>query len=204
MKDSNTKKNRRSVKSTTETVALPSQPKKFITESELVELLKGASKTRYPVRNQAIILLMFWHGLRVSELCGLFVSDLDIPNARLYVRRLKNGLPTAHPVRPEVLRIVKRYLKKRGASLSSPLFTNEREDQFIRESINYIIKQSAKLSTLPFRVNPHMLRHGCGFALANLGHDTRLIQDYLGHKDIRNTTIYTQTSAKRFADVWKR
>lgn len=201
MKDSKVHKKRRNVKSLPVNIGIHTQSKKHLTESELEALLKGASKTRYPARNQAIILVMFWHGLRASELCRLQTSDLDLKHGRLFVRRLKNGLSATHPVRPEMLRIVKRYLKQRGPSFR-PLFINERQDQFVRETINYILKQSAKLSTLPFHVNPHMLRHGCGFALANRGLDTRLIQDYLGHSDIRNTTIYTRTSAKRFGDIW--
>ena len=52
-------------------------------------------------------------------------------------------------------------------------------------------------------IHPHMLRHGCGYALANRGRDTRLIQDYLGHVDIRNTVIYTRTAARRFEGLWE-
>lgn len=197
-----TKKSRRNVSSDSQTVDAKEKVKNFITVSELELLLKGASKTRHPVRNQAMILTMFWHGLRVSELCQLRDSDLDVKAGRLYVRRLKNSLSTTHPVRPRVLRVLKRYRKQRGETFS-PLFLTERGDQFSRSPINYILNQSAKLAALPFSVNPHMLRHGCGFALADMGHDTRLIQDYLGHRDIKNTVIYTRTSAKRFEGIWE-
>ena len=65
-----------------------------------------------------------------------------------------------------------------------------------------MLKILSKKADLDFNVNPHMLRHGCGYALANMGYDTRLIQDFLGHKNIQHTVIYTRTSAKRFEDIW--
>lgn len=194
-------KKERNVASQSDVIDGQGRAKDFITEPELEYLLKGASKTRHPLRNQAMILTMFWHGLRVTELCTMRTSDLDTKAGRLYVRRIKNGISTTHTVRPEVLRMLKRYLKQRGDSFR-PLFINERGDQFTRYPINYMLKQSAEKGGLPFPVNPHMLRHGCGFALANRGHDTRLIQDYLGHADIRNTTIYTRTNARRFEHIW--
>ena len=173
----------------------------FITVEELELLTKACNKTRHPIRNQAIIQTMFWHGLRVSELCQLKASDLDTNTGRLIVKRLKSSLPTTHPVRPEVLRTLKRYLKNRDSQLRT-LFINERGDQFDRSSINYLLKMLSKSAGLLFSVNPHMLRHGCGYALANMGHDTRLIQDFLGHKNIQHTVIYTRTSAKRFEEIW--
>lgn len=127
----------------------------FITVLELEFLLKGATKTRHPIRNKAILLIMFWHGLRVSELCYLKRSDLDEKHARLIVKRLKNSLPTTHPIRPEVLRHLKKYLKVRN-SKQRPLFLNERHDQFVRRGINHLLKQCSELGGLPFSVNPHM------------------------------------------------
>ncbi len=201
MTNHTTAKKQCNVASLEETTNSTEQSKNFLTETELNALLQGASKTRYSIRNQAIILVMFWHGLRVTELCNLNTADFDIKNGRLYVKRIKNGLSTTHPVRPEVMRILKRYLKKRKTSFK-PLFINERGDQFTRYPINYMLERASKLSTLPFKVNPHMLRHGCGFALANRGLDTRLIQDYLGHRDITNTAVYTRTAARRFEEIW--
>jgi integrase len=201
MNNETTKSRHNVLSGANETVDAALKSKNFVTVNELERLLKGAAKTRHPVRNQAMILMMFWHGLRVTELCQLNDSDLDIDAGRLYVKRIKNSLSTTHPMRSEVLRTIKRYRKIRGESFR-PLFLTERGDQFTRSPINYILKRSAKLGGLGFSVNPHMLRHGCGFALANMGHDTRLIQDYLGHKDIKNTVIYTRTTAKRFEKIW--
>jgi site-specific recombinase XerD len=54
-----------------------------------------------------------------------------------------------------------------------------------------------------FLVHAHMLRHACGYAMANAGHDTRLIQDWLGHRAIQHTARYTELSPIRFKDVWR-
>ena len=197
----NTKKNNRNVESLSNPALNKDKDRNFITTGELEQLIKATSKTRYPLRNKAIIQIMFWHGLRVSELCKLKLSDLDTTAGRLFVKRLKSSLPTTHHIRPEVLRTLKRYLNNRDSSLRT-LFVNERGDQFDRSSINYLLKMLSKKAELHFSVNPHMLRHGCGYALANMGHDTRLIQDFLGHKNIQHTVIYTRTSAKRFEEIW--
>ena len=181
------------------------KPSNYITLWEFEQLLKGATKTRYPLRNKAIIQTMFWHGLRVTELCRLRLEDLDLNTGVLsFTRtRLKAKEPARHPIRPDVLRTLRRYVKQRDSGLRT-LFLNERDDQFDRSSINYLLKVVAEISTLPFRVNPHMLRHGCGYALADLGTDTRLIQDYLGHKNIQHTVVYTRTSPRRYEKMWDR
>jgi site-specific recombinase XerD len=56
---------------------------------------------------------------------------------------------------------------------------------------------------MPFPVHPHMLRHGCGYALANAGHDTRALQAWLGHKNIQHTVRYTELAPGRFKDFWR-
>jgi type 1 fimbriae regulatory protein FimB len=201
MTKNNTIKSDRNVGSPANPAINKDKERNFITVEELELLVKACAKTRYPLRNQAIIQTMFWHGLRVSELCQLKMSDLDLKTGRLIVKRLKSSLPATHPVRPEVLRTLKRYVKNRDSKLRT-LFINERGDQFHRSSINDTLKALSKKADLPFSVNPHMLRHGCGYALANMGHDTRLIQDFLGHKNIQHTVIYTRTSAKRFEEIW--
>jgi len=59
-------------------------------------------------------------------------------------------------------------------------------------------------AAFPFPVHPHMLRHACGFALAHARHDTRAIQEWLGHRNIQHTTRYTELTTHRFKDFWQR
>lgn len=82
------------------------------------------------------------------------------------------------------------------------MFISERGASPTRQGLHYLIGTIAKRAGLD-HIHPHMLRHGCGFALANKGRDTRLIQDYLGHKDIKDTVIYTRTAAKQFEGLWE-
>ena len=69
------------------------------------------------------------------------------------------------------------------------------------KAVNYIIATTAERAGLA-KVHPHMLRHSCGFSLANRGYDLRLIQDYLGHRDPKHTAHYTRVAAKRFDGLW--
>jgi site-specific recombinase XerD len=85
---------------------------------------------------------------------------------------------------------------------SNYLFLSER-GPLTRQAINYLVKEIGKRAKLNFDVNPHMLRHSTGYYLANRGYDTRLIQDYLGHKNITHTVRYTRTAASRFENLWR-
>jgi Phage integrase family len=120
---------------------------------------------------------------------------------RLWIRRLKNGLAVEHPIAGDELRAIKRYLATRTDSLPW-LFVSEREQPLTRQSVNYLIAMAARRAALP-PVHPHMLRHSCGFYLANRGYDLRLIQDYLGHRDPKHTVLYTRVAGSRFEGLWR-
>lgn len=177
--------------------------KNFLTESEFEKFLKAAKKGRHGIRDYALFLFMQRHGLRVSELCQYQQSSLSFDDAQAAIHRLKNGLPTHHPITSDEIRALKRYLRKRNLKWSPNLpwlFVTERGTPFTRQGINYLTRCIGKRAGLD--VNPHMMRHTCGFHLANKGYDTRLIQDYLGHRDPKHTVIYTQTAATRFKNLW--
>ncbi|EAY4097776.1 TPA: tyrosine-type recombinase/integrase [Escherichia coli] len=94
-------------------------------------------------------------------------------------------------------------VRLRSPSADSPWFFPSRNGPHItRQRFWQIIRAYAVMAGLAVRVHPHMLRHACGFALAERGNDTRLIQDYLGHKNIRHTVRYTATSPARFRQTW--
>lgn len=179
--------------------------KNFLTESEMKKFLEAARKTRHGVRDHCLMLMAFRHGLRVSELIDIRLKDLDIETSRIYVRRLKGSLSTHQPIEGDELRAIRAWLRIREDypnAGSNYLFLSER-GMMTRQAINYLVNQIGKKATLDFKVTPHSIRHSTGYYLANKGYDTRLIQDYLGHKNIAHTVRYTRTAASRFEGLWR-
>jgi type 1 fimbriae regulatory protein FimB len=179
--------------------------KNFLTEAEMKRFLASARKTEHGVRDYCMMLMAYRHGLRVSELIDIRFKDLDLETARIYVRRLKGSLSTHQPIEGDELRAIRAWIRQREQypnSSSNYLFLSER-GILTRQAINYLVGQIGIKAKLDFKVNPHMLRHSTGYFLANNGNDTRLIQDYLGHKNITHTVRYTRTAASRFEGLWR-
>ena len=132
------------------------------------------------------------------------LDALTLKEARLWVKRSKGSQDGAQPITGDELRAIKRYLGHRRKSNLPWLFVSERGEQLTRQGIAYLIREAGKRAKLG-HVWPHMLRHSCGYHLANRSQvpDLRLIQDYLGHKNIKHTARYTRTSARRFEGLWK-
>jgi integrase len=176
--------------------------REHLTETEIEKLIKAARGNRYGHRDATMILVAYRHGLRASEICDLEWSQIDFPAATLHVRRAKNGKPATHPIRGDELRALRR-LHRDAPKSSSFVFVSERGGPFTTDSFNWLVKRAGQKAGLPFQVHAHMLRHACGYALANAGHDTRSLQDYLGHKNIQHTVRYTELAPTRFKDFWR-
>ena len=155
-----------------------------------------------------MILLAFLHGFRVSELLSLRLSDLELVSGKLSVRRLKNGFSTVHPLLTVEVKCLRRWLRarknlsSRAAEEGDWLFISRSGRPLTRQRFYNLLTNAGKKADLTVSVHPHMLRHGCGYALADNGIDTRLIQDYLGHRNIRHTVIYTASNSARFERIW--
>jgi type 1 fimbriae regulatory protein FimB/type 1 fimbriae regulatory protein FimE len=176
--------------------------REYLTAAEVDKLIKVAKHGRYGQRDATLILIAFRHGLRASEICDLEWSQVEFGRAAaLHVRRAKNGKPSVHPLRGDELRGL-RELKRRFPD-SAFVFATERGGPFTPDAVNRLIKRIGERGAFDFPVHAHMLRHGCGYTLANKGHDTRAIQDWLGHRSIQHTVRYTELSPTRFRDFWR-
>lgn len=179
--------------------------RKHLTSLEVDKLLDATRGSRNEARDRCLLLLMFRHGLRVSEACGLLMSQVDTESRVLHVSRLKSGLSTTQPLRADEIKAIKAWLKERARMKpeTEAFFVSERRGPLNRRTAWLAMRNYGERAGLPLAAHPHMLRHACGFALADQGADTRLIQDYLGHRNIQNTVIYTATNPARFERLWR-
>ena len=93
--------------------AVDTRPKNFLTTAEITNFLQAARKGRHGVRNYAMTLLAYRHGLRVSELIKMRIADLDLDTGHLFVRRLKGSLSTSQPLDGDEIRALRRWLRRR-------------------------------------------------------------------------------------------
>jgi site-specific recombinase XerD len=107
-----------------------------------------------------------------------------------------------HPRKRDEIVAFERLLARRGLRQSEYVFQSERGARMSRSAFWRIVAQAGERSGLPFKTYAHLLRHSCGYYLANKGCDLRLIQDYLGHKRIQNTVRYTALNPTRFIGLW--
>jgi type 1 fimbriae regulatory protein FimB/type 1 fimbriae regulatory protein FimE len=121
----------------------------------------------------------------------------DFAHGLLHVRRLKNRIDSVHPLGGTELRALKRedgsthyHMTERGAPMTTAGFRK-------------LVARIRAAARMPFPVHPHMLRHACGYKLANDGQHTRTLQHYLGHKNIQHTVRYTELSPARFKSFWQ-
>ena len=172
--------------------------REHLTEAEIDKLLAALRRNRHGHRDWLIGLMIYRHGLRVSEACDLRWDDIDLAARTIVVRRLKGSRDSTHYLERDELWGLRRLPRQ-----SAYVLVNERGDPFKREGIARMIQRAGETSGLPFPVHVHMLRHACGYALANKGMDTRRLQHYLGHASITNTVRGSAMSREPFRDLWR-
>lgn len=157
---------------------------------------------RHGHRDATLVLIAYRHALRVSELVAIRWDQVDLEQGLMHVGRLKNGTPSTQPVRGPELRALRRL--RRDYSKSPYLFVTERGGPMTDSNARKMLRRAGDAAGLEsLKVHPHMLRHACGYKLANDGHDTRAVQHYLGHKNIQHTVRYTELTADRFKGFWR-
>ena len=188
---------------------VPSRPKnrdvrsrEHLLSDEVEALMKAAGQVgRHRLRDRTLILVIYRHGLRVSEVIAMRWDQFDLKRGQVHVNRLKNGSAATHPIEGDELRLLRRL--QREYPDTPFVFTTERGGPLTRSTVSKLIARAGQEAAIPFPVHPHMLRHGTGFYLANKGIPTRTIQAYLGHKSIQHTVRYTELSPKAFNNMWR-
>jgi integrase len=176
--------------------------REYLTAHEVDHVIAAARKAgRHSCRDVALILLMYRHGLRVAEAVSLRWDAVNLQAGLLHIHRIKHGQPAVHPLRGPELRALRQL--RRQYPDTPYLFASERGGPLTARAVRHIVLRAGKVAGLPFPIHPHMLRHACGFYLANKGIDTRAIQQYLGHCNIQHTVRYTALTPHRFTQFWE-
>ncbi len=176
--------------------------REYLIEAEVERLIEAAKDNRSGQRDSTLILLAFTHGLRVSELIDLRWEQIGFNSAMLHVRRVKQGTLATHPLTGRELRALRKL--QRDQEPKSPfVFISERQVPFTNRGFQTLVERAGRKAGLTFKAHPHMLRHACGYKLANQGVDTRTIQAYLGHVSIQHTVKYTELSPTQFKGLFR-
>ena len=177
-----------------------SRSREYLTESEVEKLIKAAEKVgRHGHRDATLILITYRHALRVTELVSLRWDAIDLAKGFIHINRLKNGRDGTHPLSGREIRALRRL--KREYPDTPHVFVSERGGPMTSSNVRKMLTRAGEGLGMP--IHPHMLRHGCGFKLANQGIDTRSIQAFMGHSSIASTVIYTEIAPQRFKGFWK-
>ncbi|MGG4607731.1 tyrosine-type recombinase/integrase [Providencia sp. Me31A] len=146
--------------------------RKYLTQSEIIRLLTACRTSRHPERNSCLIYMCYIHGLRASEALSLKLSDINLESRELYVHRLKNGFSVNHPLIEEEVLIIQEWLDVRNTLLGAEkewLFITERGTPMTRQRFYQLFSRLGQIAQLTLGIHPHMLRHACGYALADRG-----------------------------------
>ena len=175
--------------------------REHLTDREVEQLVAAVGDNRHGHRDALMVLLAYRHGLRAAEVVDLRWEQIDFKTASLHVRRVKNGTPSTHPLTGRELRELRRH--ERESAKSPFIFVSERGAPLSPPGFSRMIERAAAVAKLGIKAHAHMLRHACGYKLANDGVDTRSLQAYLGHRNIQNTTRYTALAPDRFKGFFR-
>jgi type 1 fimbriae regulatory protein FimB/type 1 fimbriae regulatory protein FimE len=168
---------------------------KFLTEAQVEALAKAASNHR----DRTMILTAYRHGLRVSELVSLRWDQVDLDAATLRIYRAKHGRDATHPIPGAELRDLRR-LKRDGNS--EFVFVSRLGGPMTTRAFHQLLAKAGNAAGLG-SVNPHGLRHACGYKLASDARGLWDIQHYLGHRRVQSTEIYTEAAPTNFRGFFR-
>ncbi len=155
-----------------------------------------------PLRDVAILELFYSCGLRVSELIGVEVKDMDFIGETLRVRG-KGSKERLVPVGGPALAAIQRY-RQAAKITNGPLFIGKRKvrTRLTQQAVDQLLKKYLKLSNIPFAISPHKLRHSFATHMLDAGADLRSVQSLLGHASLSTTQIYTHVTKERLKEAY--
>ena len=197
----------------TATVGSPKRPRsipKAISLEQVERLLDSPGDEPLGLRDRAILETLYGSGLRISELVGLDVDDVDVPGGNVLVRSGKGGKGRRVPLGRAARHAVERYLtgvrpelaKRAGRSARGALFLNARGQRLSRQGCWKILKGYAGSAGLERQVSPHTLRHSFATHMLDAGADIRVVQELLGHASLSTTQVYTLVSDTQLREVY--
>lgn len=172
--------------------------REYLTLDEVKQLINAAyCRGRNGQRDSFLILMMFRHGLRAVEAANLRWSDVYFDRSEIWIERAKGSLSKMHLLQEdEVLELKQMFEHRKG----DYIFYGERSSKLTPDAIHRIVSSAGELAGIK-NCHPHQLRHACGYYLAQQGTDIRTIQEYLGHKNIQCTVIYTAVDTSKFKEI---
>jgi type 1 fimbriae regulatory protein FimB len=160
------------------------------------EKLKRPLKEIVTKRDKALILLAYSYGLRASEVGLLRREDIDFDRLKIRITRLKGSISSEYSLRPEVAKALKSYLRTRKDN-SPVLFPSRRGLPINRRTLDYLMKKYGEKAKIPKEKRHfHVLKHSIATHLLDAGVDIMFVKDWLGHKNIQNTIVYSQLTSR--------
>jgi site-specific recombinase XerD len=176
--------------------------REYLLDDEVERLIAAAGDNRNGHRDATMVLVAYRHGLRAAELVSLRWDAIDFNHGQIHVARVKGSAASVHMLAGVELRALRR-LQREQEPKSTFVFTSERDAPFTTAGFRKMVARLGTAAGFDFHAHPHMLRHACGYKLANDGVDTRSLQAYLGHKNIQHTVRYTELAPTRFKGFWR-
>lgn len=181
----------------------------FLSVDEMLAILKVDGSSVFGLRNKAIMEMFYSCGLRLSELAGLDIMDIDFDQKLVKVRG-KGRKERIVPIGGPALKSVNDYLAKSeelrknadSKVFKKPLFINSRGDRITTRSIARIVDEATVKSGIGRKISPHALRHSFATHLLNAGADLRSIQEMLGHESLSTTQKYTAVNINRMMEIY--
>ena len=179
--------------------------RKHLTIGEVERLVDAARRGANPERDVCLLWMCFNHGCRVSEIRHWKLSDIDIQSGVIYIRRLKNGFSTTHPIYKQEVKVLKEWLRVRNnypGNNSGWLFLSRNGQPLSRQRIYQMMKNLSLVAQLEINAHPHMLRHSFASHMLQASGDLRAVQEMLGHASIASTQIYTHLDFEHLSKIY--